>query len=104
MKRTLIILIITGLSMILLGIISYEYIETKCEEIDKNTDFWVRNCDYESGIHYAIYCKGGVTFDVSRCHNELKQDDVIQIYGMDNEELDILYDLIKADMVEKVEE
>ena len=47
MKRTLIILIITGLSMILLGIISYEYIETKCKTIDKNTDFWVRNSDYK---------------------------------------------------------
>lgn len=46
-KRTAYILIVIGLSMILLGIISYEYIETKCEEIDKNTDFWVRNCDYK---------------------------------------------------------
>ena len=68
-------------------------------ELDYDAD-----SDYESGIHYAIYCKGGVTFDVSRCHNELKQDDIIEIYGMDNEKLDILYDLIKADMVVKVEE
>ena len=46
-KRTAYILIIIGLAMILLGIISYEYIEIKCEQIDKNTDFWVRNCDYK---------------------------------------------------------
>ena len=78
---------------------------SKFDEIVNKYDLdYDADSDYESGIYYAIYCKGGVTFDVSRCHNELKQDDVIQIYGMDNEELDVLYDLIKADMVDKVEE
>ena len=47
MKRTTCILIIIGLAMILLGLISWEYMNTKCENIDKNTDFWVRNCDYK---------------------------------------------------------
>jgi len=46
MKRTAIILAIIGLSMILLGI-TIQYINYKCEVIDKNTDFWVRNCDYK---------------------------------------------------------
>lgn len=78
---------------------------SKFDEIVNKYDLdYDADSDYESGIHYAIYYKGGVTFDVSRCHNELKQDDVIQIYGTDVEELDILYDLIKADLVEKVEE
>ena len=45
-KRTAYIMIIIGLAMILLGILSWEYMETKCKTIDKNTDFWVRNCDY----------------------------------------------------------
>ena len=47
MRRNAIILLIIALAMILLGILSWEYIETKCETIDKNTDFWVRNCDYK---------------------------------------------------------
>lgn len=47
MRRTAIILLIIALAMILLGILCWEYIETKCETIDKNTDFWVKNCDYK---------------------------------------------------------
>lgn len=46
-KRTTYILIIVGLAMILLGILTWEYVETKCHRIDENTDFWVRNCDYK---------------------------------------------------------
>lgn len=46
MKRTAIILIIIAIAMILLGV-TIEYINYKCEHIDKNTDFWVRNCDYK---------------------------------------------------------
>ena len=46
-KRTAIILIIISLLMILLGIIMWEYTYTTCQTIDKNTDFWVRNCDYK---------------------------------------------------------
>lgn len=78
---------------------------SKFDEIVNKYDLdYDADSDYESGIYYAIYYKDGVTFDVSRCHNELKQDDIIEIYGMDDEKLDILYDLIKADMVVKVEE
>ena len=47
MKRTAYILIIIALAMILLGIVMWEYTQTKCQIIDKNTDFWVRNCDYK---------------------------------------------------------
>lgn len=47
MKRTAYILIIIALAMILLGIVMWEYTQTKCQTIDKNTDFWVRNCDYK---------------------------------------------------------
>lgn len=46
MKRTAIILIIIAIAMIMLGLI-FQYVDYKCEQIDKNTDFWVRNCDYE---------------------------------------------------------
>lgn len=46
MKRTTYILLIIGLAMILLGILSWEYIDTKCREVDHNTIFWVTNCDY----------------------------------------------------------
>lgn len=45
-KRTAIIIGIIGLAMILLGII-LQYVDYKCKTIDKNTDFWVRNCDYD---------------------------------------------------------
>lgn len=51
--------------------------------------------NYECGISYAIYCKDGITIDVS-------DEDNIKIYGIDCSDLDILYDLIKADLVEKV--
>lgn len=47
MKRTAYILIIIALALILLGILSWEYINVKCDTVDKNTDFWVRNCDYK---------------------------------------------------------
>lgn len=46
MKRVAIILIMNAIAMIIFGII-LQYINNKCEVIDKNTDFWVRNCDYE---------------------------------------------------------
>ena len=59
--------------------------------------------DYESGVNYAIYFKDGVTFDVTRCSEDLKKG-TIEIYGIDNSSLNILYDLIKADLVEKVGE
>ena len=46
MKRTAIILIMNAIAMIIFGII-FQYVDYKCEQIDKNTDFWVRNCDYK---------------------------------------------------------
>ncbi len=46
MKRTAYILIMIALAMILLGSI-IQYIDYKCEQINKNTDWWVRNCDYK---------------------------------------------------------
>ena len=47
MKKIAYSLIIIALSMIFLGIVTWEYIDTQCKTIDKNTDFWVRNCDYK---------------------------------------------------------
>ena len=46
MRRTAFIIGAIGIAMILLGSI-IQYIDSKCETIDKNTDFWVRNCDYK---------------------------------------------------------
>ena len=40
------LLIFIGSMMILLGIV-HQIVETKCKTIDKNTDFWVRNCNYK---------------------------------------------------------
>ena len=40
------ILILIGSFMIILGLVN-QIVETKCKTIDKNTDFWVRNCDYK---------------------------------------------------------
>ena len=46
MKRTICILIVIAVMMIILGIIQ-QIISNECKTIDKNTDFWVRNCDYK---------------------------------------------------------
>ena len=46
MKRVAIIIGSIGIAMILLGLI-FQYVDYKCNQIDKNTDFWVRNCDYK---------------------------------------------------------
>ena len=40
------ILLIIGSLMIILVLV-HQIVETKCRSIDKNTDFWVRNCDYK---------------------------------------------------------
>lgn len=32
--------------MIILGFV-HQIVKTKCKTIDKNTSFWVRNCDYK---------------------------------------------------------
>lgn len=46
MRKLAYIYIIMGLTMILLGILSWEYIDTKCKEVDPNTTFWAMNCDH----------------------------------------------------------
>lgn len=47
MRKIAIILLIIALSMILSGILLWEYIDVKCDSVNKNTDFWVKNCDYK---------------------------------------------------------
>ncbi len=66
------------------------------EIVEKYNMQYEADSDYEYGINYAIYCKDGITIDVTN-------EDNIKIYGIDCSDLDILYDLIKADLVEKVE-
>lgn len=46
MKKVSYILVVIAIAMILLGTI-FQYVNYKCNQIDKNTDFWARNCDYE---------------------------------------------------------
>ena len=53
--------------------------------------------DYEIGWHYAEYYKGGVFIDVTDEEN-------IVIHGIDASDLTLLYDLIKADLIEKVDD
>lgn len=67
-------------------------------EILKMSNFdYEADCDYEAGYSYAIYFDGNIVLDVS--------DDVnVFIRGIDNSEFDLLYDLIKAGLVEKVED
>ena len=49
--------------------------------------------------------RDGVTFDVSNWYEDARDNEYeIFVYGKDNDTLDILYDLIKADLVDKVEE
>ena len=57
--------------------------------------------DYESGLNYEIYMKEGVVFDVLSC-SEDGEEGTIYINGLDGTELDLLYDLIKDGLVEKV--
>ena len=52
--------------------------------------------DYESGWCYATYSKDGVFIDVTDEEN-------ITLYGIDASNLDLLYDLIKDGLVEKVD-
>jgi hypothetical protein len=46
MKKVSYILVVIAIGMIMFGII-FQYVDYKCKTIDKNTDFWVRNCDYK---------------------------------------------------------
>ena len=74
------------------------------EIVEKYNMEYEADSDYESGWHYACYYKDGVTFDVSNWFENAKDEDYeIFVYGQDNDSLDILYDLTKADLVEKVE-
>ena len=78
---------------------------SKFPEIIKKYNLeWDADDDYEMGVHYAIYMKAGVVFDVSHTAYDDITDGVIYIEGIDGTQLDILYDLIKADLVEKVDE
>ena len=65
--------------------------------IDKYDLDYEADSDYEIGYNYACYDDGNIFFDVSDNEN-------IYIYGTDNTKLDLLYDLIKANLVEKVED
>ena len=71
------------------------------EVVDKYNLEYDADSDYESGLHYAIYMKEGVVFDVWDC-SEDGEEGTIYINGLDGTELDLLYDLIKANLVEKV--
>lgn len=84
---------------------------SKLNDIIENYNFeYEADSDYESGYSYAIYMKDGIVIDVSKCFEFDEQGSIItnnndiEIYGIDNSKLDILYDLIKADMIEKVED
>ena len=70
------------------------------EVLDKYNLEYDADSDYESGYSYAIYMKDGVVFDVSNCSEDFEQG-TIYIKGIDDTELDLLYDLIKADIVGK---
>lgn len=66
------------------------------DKLDKkfNLDTEIIDGDYESGYSGDIeHSKGGVFISL---RNK-------QIYGIDCSNLDLLYDLIKADMVEKMD-
>lgn len=71
--------------------------KNKINEIVKKYNMeYDADSDYESGMNYAVYYEDGVFIDVT-------DEDNIKIYGIDSSSLDILYDLIKADLIEKVE-
>ena len=68
----------------------------KLQEIIKKYDLeYEADCDYEGGWHYAVYYKGGVFIDVWDEEN-------IRVYGIDDSDLDLLYDLTKDGVVKKV--
>lgn len=70
----------------------------KLNEIIEKYDLeYDADSDYESGWCYAEYFKDGTFIDVTDENN-------IAIHGIDSSNLDLLYDLIKADLVEKIEE
>lgn len=46
MRRVALIIGLIAIAMIMLGII-FQYVDYKCNQISKNTDYWVRNCDYK---------------------------------------------------------
>lgn len=46
MNKVAVIIAIIGMIMILLGIV-LQYIDYECQRMDKNIDFWVKNCEYK---------------------------------------------------------
>lgn len=73
------------------------------EVVDKYNLEYDADSDYEAGYSYAIYMKDGVVFDVSDC-SEDGEYGTIYIQGLDGEKIDILYELIKDGLVEKIED
>lgn len=70
----------------------------KLQEIIEKYDLeYEADSDYWEGINYAMYFKDGVFIDVTN-------EDNITIHGIDCSELDLLYDLIKDGLVEKVDQ
>ena len=68
------------------------------DDVLKMSNFdYEADSSYEEGWCYAQYCDGNIVLDVT-------DGETIKIKGIDETELDILYDLIKADLVEKVGE
>lgn len=78
--------------------------------IEKYNFEYDADSDYEGGWHYAIYMKDGIVLDVTEAiyendyETQFDKNNIVKIYGIDDSKLDILYDLIKADLVEKVGE
>jgi hypothetical protein len=69
----------------------------KLQEIIKKYDLeYEADSDYWEVYNYAMYYKDGIFIDVTN-------EDNLEIYGVDNSKLDLLYDLIKDGLVEKVE-
>ena len=84
---------------------------SKLKDIIKKYNFeYDADSDYEGGWYYAIYMKDRIVFDVTEAiyennyETEFDKQNTVKIYGIDNSKLDILYDLIKADLVEKVDD
>ena len=67
------------------------------EIIDKYDLEYEADSDYWEGYNYAVYFKDGIFIDVTN-------EDNLEIFGVDNSKLDLLYDLIKDGLVEKVDD
>ena len=66
------------------------------DDILEMSDFtYEADSSYEEGWCYAQYCDGNIVLDVT-------DNETIKIKGIDETNLDLLYDLIQAGLVEKV--